>query len=187
MYYHCSPIHRLKILEPRKPKNFDKPAQVYMTTLLPMALMYGVRNFEYTYGYTKDGQIYYDEFFPNALQILYVHKSASLYECLPEVTDTTRIPNEVTSVLPVKILREVFIPDVMQALLEQERLGNLVIHRFEQQPAKTLDWIFRAELEEIKKRNLLKTPGPMADYMKKYYPAVWAAACQEEERKSPED
>ena len=66
-YYHCSTTAGLKVLEPRKPVAFDKPARVYMTTLLPMALMYTVRNYEYTYGYTKDGQIHFDEYFPYEL------------------------------------------------------------------------------------------------------------------------
>lgn len=49
-----------------------------MTSSLPMALMYGIRNFEYSYGYTKDGKIYYEEYFPNALKELYKGKHASL-------------------------------------------------------------------------------------------------------------
>ena len=96
-YYHCSPTSGLTVLQPRKPESFDKPARVYMTTLLPMALMYGVRNYEYTYGYTKEGQIYLDEYFPNALEELYRGKPASLYLCDPESVETTRIPNEAVS------------------------------------------------------------------------------------------
>ena len=46
-YYHCSPTAGLTVLEPRKPESFEKPARVYMTTLLSMALMYTVRNYEY--------------------------------------------------------------------------------------------------------------------------------------------
>ena len=65
------------MLEPRKPESFEKPARVYLTTLLPMALMYTVRNYEYSYGYTKEGQIYFDEYFPNALELLYRGKSAA--------------------------------------------------------------------------------------------------------------
>ena len=185
MYYHCSPISGLKWLKPCKPQNFDKPKQVYMTTSLPMALMYGIRNFEYTYGYTKAGQIYFEEYFPDALQILYAGKRASLYECLPEAIGTTQIPNEVVSAVPVEVVRETPIPDVMQALLEQERIGALIIRRYEQLSPETKEWIFRAELEEIKKRDLLHTPSPMADYIKRCYPAVWAAAS--EEKATPED
>ena len=180
MYYHCSPVHGLKRLEPQKPQNFDKPSLVYMTTSLPMALMYGVRNFEYTYGYTKEGKIYYEEYFPDALRILYAGKSASLYECLPEVTNTTKIPNEAVSPLPVNVAREIIVPDVMQALLEQEREGKLIIRRYDELSPRMLEWIFRAELEEIRKRDLLHTPCPMADYMQRHYPAAWAAAQKEE-------
>ena len=180
MYYHCSPIHGLQYLQPHEPQNFDKPALVYMTTSLPMALMYGVRNFEYTYGYTRDGQIYYEEYFPDALRILYAGRSASLYECAPEVTETTRIPNEVVSPIPVPVIREIYIPDVMEAILEQVACGTLNLRHYEQLSCKAKEWIFRAELEEIRKRNLLHTHGPMAAYMKTYYPDVWAAAKEEE-------
>lgn len=74
-YYHCSPTGGIRVLQPRQPVSFDKPARVYMTTLLPMALMYTVSNFEYTYGYTREGQIYLEEYFPNALEILYRGKA----------------------------------------------------------------------------------------------------------------
>ncbi|MBQ9858771.1 MAG: hypothetical protein IJO77_07210, partial [Oscillospiraceae bacterium] len=80
-YYHCSPCAGLTVLKPKKPMRFDKPSRVYLTTLIPMALMYAVKNYEYTYGYNKEGKIYFYESFPNALEILYRGKSASLYLC----------------------------------------------------------------------------------------------------------
>ena len=55
-YYHCSPCSGLTVLKPKKPMRFDKPTRVYLTTLLPMALMYAVKNYEYTYGYNKEGK-----------------------------------------------------------------------------------------------------------------------------------
>lgn len=186
MYYHCSPVSGLTELLPHRPQHFDKDALVYMTTSLPMALMYGIRNFEYAYGYTKDGRIYYEEYFPDALRILYAGKSASLYECAPQITDRTPIPNEIVSPLPVSVLREVCIPDVMEALLEQERLGALMIRRYEQLSPRTREWIFHAEKGEIMKRRLLHTPSPMADYMKLHYPDVWEAA-RLEANQTPED
>lgn len=181
-YYHCSPTAELKTLEPRKPDAFQKPKRVYMTTLLPMALMYGVRNFEYTYGYTKEGQIYYDEYFPDALEILYKGKSASLYRCTPAHVSTTKIPNEATSEESVPVVDEVAIPDVCEALLEQERLGALVIRRYEELSGKMLDWIRRVEADEIREHNLLHTDGPRAEYMKTHYPESWAIV-EKEERK----
>ena len=49
------------------------------------------------YSYNSEGQIYLEEYFPNALEILYRGKSASLYLCAPKKTETTPIPNEVIS------------------------------------------------------------------------------------------
>jgi len=177
-YYHCSPVSGLKVLQPGKPEAFEKPSGVYMTTLLPMALMYSVRNYEYTYGYTKEGQIYFEEYFPNALEVLYRGKRASLYLCAPECTETTRIPNEVVSEGEVPIIRETVIPDACEALLEQERQGALVIRRYHTLPEKALEWIRNAEAETIRKAGLLSTPGPRADYYRLHYPESWALAEQ---------
>lgn len=178
-FYHCSPTPGLTVLEPRKPPFSDKPAAVYLTTLLPMSLMYAVRNYEYTYGYTKEGQIYLDEYFPDALELLYRGKSASLYLCDPANTDPTRIPNEVISTAAVPVLQEVFIPDALEALLEQERLGALVIRRYDILPDRMRNWIRKAEADTIRKANLLRTPGPKADYYRTHYPQSWADAEQE--------
>ena len=61
-YFHCSPTAGIHILEPRSPGFFDKPQGVYMATFLPTVLFYGVQNFEYAYGYTRDGRLYYEEY-----------------------------------------------------------------------------------------------------------------------------
>ena len=175
-YYHCSPTAGLTVLEPRKPVSFEKPARVYMTTLLPMALMYSIRNYEYTYGYTREGQIYLEEYFPHALEILYRGKSASLYICAPENAESTKIPNEAVSETDVPVIREIHIPDALEALLEQERLGNLVIHRHHELSEGMLNWIRHVEAEGIRKANLVNSPGPMADYYREHYPQSWAIA-----------
>ena len=145
-----------------------------------MALFYGIRHFEYTYGYTKTGQIYFEEYFPNALAELYQGKSASLYLCEPTVVETTRIPNEAVSREPVRILEEQRIPDLMEALLEQERQGTLKIIRHHQLSDATKAWILQAEAEEIRDRGLLHTPNaPMAQWMQHHYPESWALAASE--------
>lgn len=182
-YYHCLPISGLTILQPGKPASFDKPARVYMTTLLPMALMYSIQNYEYTYGYNKEGQIYLDEYFPNALEILYRGKRASLYLCDPESTESTRIPNEVVSEKAVPILKEIEIPDACEALLEQERLGTLEIRRYHTLPEKAFPWILKTEAECIRKAGIINTSGPMADYYRTHYPDSWEIVKAEQETK----
>ena len=175
-YYHCSPSHRLSLLQPQKPKAFDKSAQVYMTTLLPMALMYSVRNYEYTYGYTEDGQIYFAEYFPNALEILYRGRQASLYLCDPPFTASTEIPNEVICSAEVPIVNETFIPDACEALLEQERAGTLLIYRYHQLSSAMLDWIRQVQTKEILENGLLNASGPKADYYRTHYSESWILA-----------
>lgn len=179
-YYHCSPTAGLTILEPRKPDAFSKPEKVYMTKLLPMALMYGIRNYEYTYGYTREGQIYLDEYFPDALEVLYRGKCASLYVCAPERVSLTPIPNEVVSDRPVTILSERRIPDVCEALLEQERSGALVIHRYHELSRNALDWIARAEADSIRENSLLFQESEKAAYYRTHYPESWAVVQAEE-------
>ena len=173
-YYHCSPCSGLTVLKPKKPMRFDKPTRVYLTTLLPMALMYAVKNYEYTYGYNKDGKIYFYESFPNALEILYRGKSASLYLCAPESTSPTNIPNEAVSETPVPVIKETHIADACEALLEQERLGNLIIHRYNELSNEFQNHIRAEAADEIRKYDLINTPGEMADYYRTHYPESWA-------------
>ena len=53
----------------------DKPTQVCLTSLRAMALFYLIRNYEYAYGYTRQGKLSFDEPFPDALKKLYAGKS----------------------------------------------------------------------------------------------------------------
>ena len=96
--YHCSPTPGLRTLEPRVTPYFDKPCQLCLTELRPMALFYGIRHFEYPYGYTRAGELYYLEQFPGMLAELYGGKSASLYLCGErEGMERTAIPHEVVT------------------------------------------------------------------------------------------
>ena len=155
--YHVSPVAGLTVLKPSVTKYFGKPKQVCLTALKPMALLYGIRHFEYTYGYTREKELYYEEYFPGALEELYRGKAASLYRCVwREGMETTPIPNEYVSAEEVPVVEETPIPDVYEALLEQERLGTLRIVRWPEVPEKRRDWIRRAQMEEILGADLLE-------------------------------
>ena len=176
--YHVSPTPGLTVLKPSVTKYFGKPKQVCLTASLPMALMYGVKHFEYTYGYTRDGRIYYEEYFPNALEELYRGKAASLYTCFrrPDM-ETTPIPNEYVTPNEVTVDGELPIPDVCEALLEQERLGVLKIVRWDEMDEGRRRWVVRAEAETIREKGLLDKPDdPLARYMQEKYPESWALA-----------
>lgn len=179
-YYHCSPQPGLTVLSPQKRNHFEAREAVYLTSLLPMALMYGIRHFEYTYGYHwqdgKPGGMYYEEYFPDALRSLYAGQAASLYICQAGNYETTKKPNEYISFQPVKVLEEIRIPDLLAALLEQQRLGFLEIRYFHQLSEKMKAWIRRAEADTILQHNLLHSPGPFADFMRSHYPDSWVDA-----------
>ena len=124
--YHVSPTAGLTVLRPSVTEFFGKPRQVCLTALKPMALLYGVRHFEYTYGYTREGKLCYEEYFPDALEELYRGKRASLYRCAwREGMETTAIPNEYVSAAEVPVEEETPIPDVLEALLEQEEQNEI--------------------------------------------------------------
>ena len=182
--YHASPTKGLRELRPSVTKYFGKPKQVCLTSCLPMALLYGVRHFEYPYGYTREGRIYYEEYFPNALREVYGGKSASLYRCAwREDMETTQIPNEYVTPDPVPVLEEIPIPDVYQALLEQEGLGALKIVRYQDMTERRLAWVREAEAQTILDHDLLHEEGPFARYLREHYPDSWALAqAREKER-----
>lgn len=180
--YHASPVKGLRELRPSVTKYFGKPKQVCLTASLPMALMYGVKHFEYAYGYTRDREIYYEEYFPNALEEIYGGRSASLYRCLFRGDmETTQIPNEYVTPDPVPVLEEIPVPDVYAALLEQEGLGALTIVRYQDMTERQLAWVREAEAQTILEQRLLHEEGAFARYMREKYPRSWALAQEREQ------
>lgn len=182
LVYHCSPTAGIRVLEPSVTKYFGKPRQVCLTASLPMALFYGITHFEYTYGYTREGAIYYMEYFPNALEKLYRGKAASLYRCVrrPDMEETA-IPNELVTALPVPVAEELPVPDLWEALLDQERQEALRIIRWPEVNGENRDWILRAERDTIVEHGLLRADTPFARYMRETYPESWALAAREEQ------
>lgn len=181
--YHASPTAGLTVLRPSAAAYFGKPRQVCLTALKSMALLYGIKHFEYTYGYTRAGELYYEEYFPGALEELYRGKGASLYRCpWREGMETTRIPNEYVSAVQVPVEEEILIPDVYEALLEEEQLGTIRIARWPEVSEKTRRRIVEAERETILENKLLGTDSPRARYMREKYPESWAMAQKEDEK-----
>ena len=182
--YHVSPAAGLTVLKPSVTEYFGKPRQVCLTALKPMALLYGIRNFEYTYGYTKERELFYEEYFPGALEELYGGKSASLYLCSwREGMETTQIPNEYVSASEVAVEEEIPIPDVYGALLEEERLGTMRIVRWPELPEERRQWIVKAEMEVILENGLPGRDTAMARYMREKYPESWKLALDNRKEK----
>ena len=169
------------MLEPRVTPYFGKPRQLCLTELLPMALFYGIRHFEYPYGFTQAGELYYMEQFPDALAELYGGKSASLYLCEErEGMERTAIPHEVVTTEPVPVREEILLPDLLAALRERERQGTVRLIPWERVDEANRRWIVDAERREILDRGLLdRLEDPMARYLREKYPESWALAREE--------
>ena len=179
-YYHASPTGGLQLLEPRKTLYFDKPTQVCLTPLRAMALFYIIRNYEYAYGYTRQGKLYFDDPFPDALKKLYAGKSGWLYTCEEGDYEKTEIPNEFVSAQPVRILGAEYIPDAYEAFLREQEAGNILLQGYEhfasdpEKFAKKRAWLEKAISEEIRKKEIWKTPdSDCARYYRENYPEIW--------------
>ena len=88
----------------------------------------------------------------------------------------TRIPNEYVSAAEVPVEEETPIPDVLEALLEQERLGALRIVRWPEVSGARRDWIVRAGADVILEKGLLGQETDFARYMREKYPESWELA-----------
>lgn len=183
-YYHGSPQGGLTRLVPRVSPVFGGEKVVYLTSLLPMALMYTIRHFEYTYGYHwQDGrptQMFFEEYYQNALEELYGGKQGFVYVCEAGDYRSTNKPNEWVSREAVNIKDVIFIPDALKAVLDQERAGRLQIRRFDTLSDKTLAWARVSQKETILQKGLLKQPeSDFARFMREKYPDSWQDALQE--------
>ncbi len=179
-YYHASPTGGLQLLEPRKTLYFDKPTQVCLTSLRAMALFYIIRNYEYAYGYTRQGKLYFDDPFPDALKKLYAGKSGWLYTCAEGDYEKTEIPNEFVSAQPVRIIGAEYIPDAYEAFLREQEAGNILLlgyEHFASDPEKFVKkraWLEKAISEEIRKKAIWKAPdSDCARYYRENYPEIW--------------
>ena len=179
-YYHASPTGGLQLLEPRKTLYFDKPTQVCLTSLRAMALFYIIRNYEYAYGYTRQGKLYFDDPFPDALKKLYAGKSGWLYTCAEGDYEKTEIPNEFVSAQPVRIIGAEYIPDAYEAFLREQEAGNILLLGYEhfasdpEKFAKKRAWLEKAISEEIRKKAIWKAPdSDCVRYYRENYPEIW--------------
>ena len=174
--YHASTHGGLQVLEPRRSPFFEKPVQVCMTSLRAMALFYLIRNFEYAYGYDRQGRLYFADLFPDALKKLYSGKQGWVYTCESGDYEKTAIPNEYISRTPVRVIEAAFVPDAYAAFLEEERAGNILLYdysRTSEDPA-ALAWLDKEIGGTICAERLWQEPdAAKARYYRENYPEIW--------------
>lgn len=165
MYYHASPVEGITTLIPHV-SNHGK-AQIYFSEKAENVLVYLSNAIEkyckevafipdqhYTkwasYGFTKEGILRVEEYYPNATEETYKGVSGWLYWVseLPNGKKLKDIPFVATSTEPVSVDGCTFIPDAYEALLQAEAEGKIVIQRYEENSPTKMDWIKRTIISE---------------------------------------
>ena len=147
MLYHASPVKGIVTLEPRV-SNHEKPL-VYLSARRENVLVYlsnavdkycRETGFAWdgpwykwaSYGFTKEGILLLEEYYPNATQETYQGVEGYIYhtEHCRTAEPMKDIPNAYVSSEPVNVDECEFIPDAYEALLKAESDGLIVIKRY---------------------------------------------------------
>lgn len=169
MYYHASQTPNIKVLEPRV-SNHGKPL-VYLSTKRENVLVYLSNaiekfcrdtGFSYDgkwqkwgpYGFTQDGRMLLEEYYPNAFEETYKGVSGNIYytETIPNLQTDIQISNAIATAEPVPIDGAEFVPDAYEAILEAAEKGLIVLGKYEDHTEKKLDWIkstMKKEYQEV--------------------------------------
>lgn len=167
MYYHASSVPGIEVLEPRISNHgipliyFSKKRENVLVYLSNAVEKYcRETGFEYSgrwqkwgpYGFTKDGLLRLEEYYPDALEKTYKGVSGYIYSaCSIEKTDfDIRIPDAAVTAAPVKIAGVEFVPDAYEAILEAERLGLIAVTRYSEMSERMREWNIRTIREEYR-------------------------------------
>lgn len=160
MYYHASPVEGIKELKPHVSNHGT--ARIYFSEKAENVLVYlsnaikkhceevgyehqGPYTKWASYGFTKEGILRVEEYYPNATEETYKGISGWIYrvESLPNGETLKDIPFVLTSAEPVPVDGCLFIPDAYEAILQAAAEGKIVIQRYEENSPAKLDWIRR--------------------------------------------
>lgn len=133
MLYHVSAIPDIKVLEPRV--STHGKAYVYAIENLVTGLLFGAKHddFDFNISTDDDGIPTCHECYPGALEAIYKNKDCTIYELSEEgfQRGKTSWSVELVCETDVPVQKAVYVPDLYLRLLEEEKQGNLHIHRFE--------------------------------------------------------
>ena len=184
MFYHASQTPGIRTLEPRVSN--DGMPRIYFSDKRENVLVYLSNAVEKTcredgfvhtgrwqkwasYGFTKDGLLHLEEYYENALEETYAGVSGYLYTVADSATvePYTKIRNAFFAQSPVPVVSCEFVPDALNALLEAEREGKIVIMRYAEMPEKMREWLYRTTLDEYR-----DAPPDYRYFLEKKFPYV---------------
>lgn len=170
MYYHASNIENIKELIPSV--SMHGKSLVYLTTKRENALVYLSNavekyckeiGFEHTgkyykwcsYGFTKEGILQLQEYWPDAVVDTYAGVSGYIYSAKNVVSAESMkdIPFAIASTEPVIVEACEYVPDAYEALKDAADKGLIVIRKYSENSEKMLAWIEQCIREQYKIAN----------------------------------
>lgn len=134
--YHASPVQDLKILKPRS--STHKKSWVYGALNIETAAMFLGNNNDFICqtGISFNDKPHIIERFEGALEKAYAGQKGSIYELKGETfkSGQTSFMAEVVSEVPVEVLEEKKIEDVLGYLLKMEKEDKVEIYRYPNKP-----------------------------------------------------
>ncbi len=162
------------MLEPRLSEH-GKP-YVYLAADPALAMLYTVHCGFFPYGFTAGKTVTYEEYYPDGLRDVYGGKRGFLYRCegLKALENPTGIPGVFVSERPAEVTLEAEAPDVFQWLLQQERQGSFVLHRYRDQSQAKLK-LFRQQIRKEIEKEKLQGRGDFgyARFLSLRLPEIW--------------
>lgn len=133
MLYHVSPIKGIKVLLPSIATH--KKPYVYAIKNIVTGVLFGVKQDDFDFIIStdeKDNPIVF-ECYPEALVKKYSGKSCYVYEVKEDgfLRGVTSWNPELVCEKAVDVIKEIEINDIYTYLLEEEKKGNIRIHRYE--------------------------------------------------------
>lgn len=169
--YHGSAIPGIRVLEPRM-SNHGRP-YVYLTDCPALAVIYAhspVEGGYFPYFFDEEGQLCYEEYFPNALDL---YKGFGGYVYTAEGSDLSRLekmPWVYLSEEPVTVTGCRFIPDIYEELLALDEEGSLKLIRFGDLTEKKLQGIYMMLRRNAETLDLKNRQDEYARFFKAHFP-----------------
>ena len=178
-FYHGSPIGGLNELKPFLSEH-GKP-YIYFSSSPIVALLYAVKPVPkpfsfYPYGFDKDGNVVYSEYFENAFFHLYNEKVGYLYECtrLKDADNPTHINCAYTCGEPIKVDKVTEISNLYIYFKEQESKGLFLVKKRAEISEKEMQFVFDELKKDIKNNNLMQFPKhPMSVFIQEHFSNIW--------------
>lgn len=169
VFFHASRVPNIKILTPHLSEH-NKPL-VHFSSKRENVLVYLSNAVEKycsevgysgpfknwgSYGFTKDGILQLDEYYPNATVETYKGVSGFIYSAkqIAEYEKLEQIPFTVVSENSVPVDHSEFVADAYEALLEAAEQGKIILTKYENNSKEKLNWIKKSVVREYNQSKL---------------------------------